>query len=186
MAAKRNRRKTTTQKKSLPIAAMLTSFAVGAFVMFLMNLKDTAPTEDKPHVEPEKVAKADPDTIEPTFDFYTVLPEMEVVVDRPKQSKKKTIVSSPPEKTASVKPVNKVSYLIQVGSFKQAKDADSFKAKLALLGIESRVQTVTIDNASTWHRVQVGPIIGRDKADRLQKQLKSNGIDSLLMRARHG
>lgn len=186
MAAKRNRRK-TTKKNTFPVSVMLTSFAVGAFVMFLLNLKDTAPTQPVVEAKPkQQVAEADPDVIEPTFDFYTVLPEMEVVVDTPKQVKKKTIVSSPPEKTASIKPADKVSYLIQVGSFKNAADADSFKAKLALLGIESRVQTVTIDNSATWHRVQVGPISGRDKADKLQKQLKKNGIDSLLMRARHG
>ena len=95
-------------------------------------------------------------------------------------------MTSPPQKTASVKSVDKVSYLIQVGSFKNAKDADGFKARLALLGIESKVQTVTIDNTATWHRVQVGPIVGRDKVDQLQRQLKKNSIDSLLMRARHG
>jgi cell division protein FtsN len=54
------------------------------------------------------------------------------------------------------------------------------------LGIESKVQTVTIDSKETWHRVQVGPIAGRDKADALQKQLRENDIDSLLMRAKHG
>jgi cell division protein FtsN len=165
---------------------MLISFAVGLFVMFLIHIKDTAPVEKSVKPKVEKKVKKESDVIEPTFDFYTLLPEMEVVVDKPKQVKKKTIISSPQQNTASVQTVDKVSYLIQAGSFKNAADADGFKARLALMGIESRVQTVTIDNASTWHRVQVGPIIGRDKADALQTQLKKNNIDSLLMRARHG
>jgi cell division protein FtsN len=72
--------------------------------------------------------------------------------------------------------------MIQVGSFKKLADADGFRAKLALLGIESKVQTVTIDNKDTWHRVQIGPIAGRNKADALQRQLQENQIDSLLLR----
>ena len=184
MVAKRNHRK-QVEKKSLPLAAMLISFMVGLFVMFLLHIKDSASPNkaiDPPAAKAlEKISKV----IEPTFEFFTLLPEMETLVDEPRQAKKKIIVSSP-QKTANLKPQDKVSYLIQVGSFKSAKDADGLKARLALLGIESKVQTVKIDNEATWHRVQVGPIVGRDKVDILQKQLKKNKIESLLMRARHG
>lgn len=178
MAARKN-----TRQRSLPWGPMFISFAVGLFIMFLVNIKDNVPVEkaDKA-VEKTQKSKA----IEPTFDFYTLLPEMEVVVDTPKQAQKKTIVTSPPQQTSSTKSENKVSYLLQVGSFKSAEDADSYRARLALLGIESKVQTVTIDKKDTWHRVQIGPIVGRDKADMLQRQLKQNNIESLLMRARHG
>lgn len=166
---------------------MFISFAVGAFVMFLFHLNDAVPVDEKPTKAAKTVANKKSKVIEPTFDFYTLLPEMEVVVDSQKQVPQKQIVTSPPQKTASVaKKVNQESYMIQVGSFKKAEDADGFRARLALLGIESKVQTVTIDNKDTWHRVQVGPISGRDSADKLQKQLKQNSIDSLLMRARHG
>ena len=184
MVAKRNHRK-QVEKKSLPLAAMLISFMVGLFVMFLLHIKDSASPNkaiDPPAAKAlEKISKV----IEPTFEFFTLLPEMETLVDEPRQAKKRIIVSSP-KKTANLKPQDKVSYLIQVGSFKSAKDADGLKARLALLGIESKVQTVKIDNEATWHRVQVGPIVGRDKVDVLQKQLKKNKIESLLMSARHG
>ena len=184
MVAKRNHRK-QVEKKSLPLAAMLISFMVGLFVMFLLHIKDSASPNkaiDPPAAKAlEKISKV----IEPTFEFFTLLPEMETLVDEPRQVKKSIIVSTP-KKSANLKPQDKVSYLIQVGSFKSAKDADGLKARLALLGIESKVQTVKIDNEATWHRVQVGPIVGRDKVDVLQNQLKKNKIESLLMRARHG
>ena len=96
MVAKRNQRK-QAQKKSLPIGAMLISFAVGLFVMFLVHLKDSAPVEKTVTPPAKKVVKKDSNVIEPTFDFYTLLPEMEVVVDKPTQVKKRTIVSSPPQ-----------------------------------------------------------------------------------------
>lgn len=184
MATKRRNRRKQPEKRGLPIAAMLISFAVGAFVMFLLHLKDSVPVDNTAE-PPEKVAeKSVPETIEPTFDFYDILPEMEVKVDKPKVPVKKSAASKEPKKTAAVKKPESVSYLIQVGSFKNAADADGFKARVALLGIESKVQTVTIDNSETWHRVLIGPIAGRDKADGIQKQLKKNKIDSFLLRTR--
>ncbi len=181
MAVKKNTRN-KKQEKSLPWGAMFLSFAIGAFAMFLLHLKDNVPVDKATKKVVEKEQNK-PTRVEPTFDFYTLLPEMEVVVDTPQKSTT-PIVTSPHTTTADSH--DKVSYMLQVGSFRKASDADSYRARLALLGIESKVQTVTIDNKDTWHRVQVGPIIGRDKADKLQKQLKQNKIESLLMKAKHG
>lgn len=195
MAAKRNTRNTRNDSgRTLPWGPMLLSFAVGVFVMFLLHLKDNVP-EDKSGAEKTQQSeqKAEKKTVEPTFDFYTLLPEMEVVVES-KNKGEPPVVSSPPEESQPAtttpaetkQPEPAESYMIQVGSFKKLADADGFRARLALLGIESKVQTVTIDSKETWHRVQVGPIAGRNKADALQKQLRENDIDSLLMRAKHG
>lgn len=183
MAARRNTRN-DNPPRSMPWGPMLLSFAVGAFVMFLLHLKDNVPVEKTNKAETEKASKSN--TIKPTFDFYTLLPEMEVVVENEK-APKQPIVTSPTQQTEkSEQPQQNESYMLQVGSFKKMADADGFRARLAFLGIESKVQTVTIDNKETWHRVQVGPIKGRKQADALQKKLRENDIESLLMRAKHG
>ncbi|WP_104934268.1 SPOR domain-containing protein [Methylophaga nitratireducenticrescens] len=198
MATRRNTRKQSSkQGGSMPWGPMLISFAVGAFVMFLLHLKENVPADQQQAKTTQQQPKKS--SVEPTFDFYTLLPETEVVVEKPKtiaNQPQKPIVSSPPEEIsaapeqteqAAAKPSeDAVSYMIQVGSFKKLEDADGFRARLAFLGIESKVQTVTIDNTDTWHRVQVGPVVGRSKADALQKQLRDNDIDSLLLRAKHG
>jgi cell division protein FtsN len=185
VAAKRNTRN-QPEKKSIPWGPLLLGFAVGAFVMFLLHLKDNVPAQTADKTKPEaKQQEKKSKAVEPTFDFYTLLPEMEVIVDDKKSTPKPVVTSPPTEKKQTTQPAKKESFLLQVGSFKKMDDADAFRAKLAFLGIESKVQTVTIDNQSTWHRVQVGPIVGRDKADSIQKQLKQNKIDSLLMRAKH-
>lgn len=183
----RNTRNKVEPKASIPWVPMLISFIVGLFIMFLFHLNDNvtppAPKKDKPVVKVEKK----PNTVEPTFEFYSLLPEMEVVVnDRPTPKVKPAQKPEKEKPNVTSNPVKKVedtaSYLLQVGSFKKLNDADGFKARLAFLGIESKVQTVTIDNKMTWHRVQVGPITGREKADLVKKQLKQNKIDSLLVR----
>jgi len=184
VAAQRNTRNNKqAEQKSLPWGPMFLSFAVGLFVMFLIHLNDNVEPQAS-HSSSTEQAKKPSNTIEPTFEFYTLLPEMEVVVNsspRPQsqtsQQEKKPEISSKEDKN---------TYLLQVGSFRKLSDADGFKAKLAFLGIESKVQTVTIDNKDTWHRVQVGPIIGRVKADAVKTQLKKNKIDSLLVRTKHG
>ena len=189
MAERRNSRN-SAPKKVMPWGPMLLSFAVGAFIMFLLHIKDDptiVATPEKKEIE-KKVSKNN-NGVEPTFEFYTLLPEMEVVVETPKKTQPPvvTLPTTPTTPTTNNdQSVDKVSYLLQVGSFRKASDADAYKAKLAFLGVESRVQTVTIDDKDTWHRVQIGPVIGRDKADALQKQLKQNSIDSLLMRAKNG
>lgn len=185
MAQKRNSRN-SAPKRSLPWGPMFISFAVGAFIMFLLHIKDNpVPDTQQKKVSEKKLSKNNK-AVEPTFEFYTLLPEMEVVVENPKKTQT-PIVTLPTNPTTNPEQVvDKINYLLQVGSFRNASDADAYKAKLAFLGVESKVQKVTIDNKDTWHRVQVGPILGRDKADALQKQLKQNDIDSLLMRAKNG
>lgn len=186
--AKRNTRNDNASR-SLPWGPMLLSFAVGAFIMFLLHIKDNVP-EDKSSQTETTIQKQEQQGVEPTFDFYTLLPEMEVVVENKNKGEQPVVTSPPqepqPEPKTAPQAEPTASYMIQVGSFKKQSDADGFRAKLALLGIESKVQTVTIDNKDTWHRVQIGPIAGRDKADTLQKQLRQNDIDSLLLRAKHG
>jgi len=183
VAARRNARNKAEQK-SLPWGPMFISFAVGLFVMFLVHLNDNVIPEQSDH----KTSKAPKKSkgIEPTFEFYSLLPEMEEVVERPKQR----VVASPTQEKAIKRDTADTSennnYLLQVGSFRKSADADAYKAKLAFLGIESKVQTVTIDNKNTWHRVQVGPIVGRKKADAVKVQLQENKIDSLLVRIKNG
>lgn len=191
MATKQNTRNRQQQQRgSMPWGPMLLSFAVGAFVMFLVHLKDNVPADGTPKTAQQQKKPAG---IEPTFDFYTLLPESEEVVTRP-QAKQQPIVTAPPEESTepetpipaeTAKTEATESYMIQVGSFKKLSDADAYRAKLAFLGVESKVQTVTIDDKDTWHRVQIGPIAGRAQADAMQKQLRDNAIDSLLLRAKH-
>ena len=69
--AKRNTRNDNTSR-SLPWGPMLLSFAVGAFIMFLLHIKDNVP-EDKTSQTNNKNRQQEKKGVEPTFDFYTCL-----------------------------------------------------------------------------------------------------------------
>jgi cell division protein FtsN len=118
-------------------------------------------------------ATSERDKAENRFQFYEILPQYEVVV--PDEKAPATGNARP---RAAAAPG---SYLLQVGSFSAAADADRMKANLALLGFESDVQRVTIDG-NVFNRVRIGPIVDLDAAKRTQRQLGAAGYDTMLMK----
>ena len=110
----------------------------------------------------------------PQYDFFTVLPEMEVVVPQRELSDQAEPGAAAPEDDAVEQ------FILQAGSFRSAADADEMKARLALLGSVATIQQVTVDN-QTWHRVRIGPVSGARAADSLRRQLQDNGIEVLVL-----
>ncbi|MDX1569930.1 MAG: SPOR domain-containing protein [Xanthomonadales bacterium] len=108
----------------------------------------------------------------PKYDFYTVLPEMEVVIPEEELADR---VNRRQTEADSAGP-----FVIQVGSFREYADADRIKAELALLGIIAHVREVSIDER-TWHRVRVGPFDSIRETDRVKRQLQSNNYDALVL-----
>jgi len=107
------------------------------------------------------------------FDFYEVLPQYEVVIPE---------VEFEPRSNAAVRAVEEPGrYVLQVGSFTEIADADRMRANLALLGIESRIQRVTIDE-EVFHRVRIGPINELAELNRIRARLRGARLDSLLMK----
>ena len=72
-------------------------------------------------------------------------------------------------------------YVLQAGSFSRYEDADRRRAELALQGIESSIQRVTIDDR-TYHRVRIGPIDDLDELNMLRSRLRAARIDVLRIR----
>lgn len=105
------------------------------------------------------------------YDFYKILPQYEVVVPEEDPRKPATSTSNSPG-----------TYYLQVGAFRQMPEADSRKAELAMLGIVSSIQTVTIDPGNTWHRVRIGPVKDMRQLDRTKRQLQENNISFVTLK----
>ena len=110
---------------------------------------------------------------EPRFSFYSMLPNFEVVIPE-----RESDVSADNEPQAIVDPG---VYVLQAGSFSEFADADRRRATLAMQGIESRIQRVTIDD-KTYHRVRIGPIDDLDQLNILRSRLRTANIDVLRIR----
>ncbi|MGE0030732.1 MAG: SPOR domain-containing protein [Steroidobacteraceae bacterium] len=130
---------------------------------------DSAPKGAEP-ASTRDSASEEPDR----YSFYEMLPNFEVVV---------------PEREAAVRPdaptapaVERTgSYVLQVGSYRKFEEADRVRAQLALQGIESKVQRVSVDN-DTWHRVRVGPVTDLRELNRVRDRLREADMDVLVIR----
>ncbi len=156
---------------------------VGLFAAGLIWLKfgqqQAVVTKPAPARQPESLKReADPQASlppKPRFDFYTTLPEMEVVVPEPDPIPKQAPKKASPATAGS-------TYMLQMGSFRKYRDADRMKASLALLGIQAEIQKVTINNKDTYHRVRSGPYRSSQQINQIRDQLRKNKINSLLIK----
>ncbi|HEY2144710.1 MAG TPA: SPOR domain-containing protein [Steroidobacteraceae bacterium] len=123
--------------------------------------------------EPPDAADAASEDSAKSYAFYEMLPKFEVVVPEKDKDVRPDIKSVPETRPGT--------YMLQAGSYKNFADADRVRAKLALQGIESKVQKVTVDN-DTWHRIRIGPISKLDELNRMRQILRKADVDVLVIR----
>ncbi len=131
------------------------------------------------------------------FEFGELLLEEEYVLSPPQrpeppEPKEETAASSsstpaqPAATTASAtappRDDGKSAYVIQVGSFRKFEDADRTKATLALSGLETFIQKVTVEGRGEFYRVRVGPFSQYDAAEQTTNQLIQLKFQPLIFR----
>jgi cell division protein FtsN len=124
----------------------------------------------------KKAVETEPADEEPpakSYDFYDMLPKFEVVVPEKEKDVRPDVRAAPETRPGT--------YVLQAGSYKNFSDADRIRAQLALQGIESKVQKVSVD-ADTWHRIRIGPISNLDELNRMRQKLRKSDIDVLVIR----
>ncbi len=138
----------------------------------------TTASSEKPSPAPQPVKQEEPpppDDVTPQkrFDFYTMLEEMEV-----------EITDEELEQALSLLPKvdRSGTYILQVGSFRNHADADALKARLALLGLEARIEAVVNKSGNTWHRVRLGPFTDIKLMKKARRKLKNNHIDFVMLK----
>lgn len=73
------------------------------------------------------------------------------------------------------------TYFVQAGAYSRTEDAEQQRARLAMLGIESRL-TEREQAGRTVYRVRVGPFDRKEQADAAKEKLNDAGVDSALVR----
>lgn len=194
-------------KKQLPAWAWLACGAlIGGFIVFLATLEPGNEAVKRPKETAQKPAA--PATPKPKYDFYTLLPESEVIVPpeparpeprpvpkpvTPQEAARidtqraelalqgKIPPPPPPVATTAARPGSQ--FFLQAGSFPTREQAESVRAQITLLGQIARLESGTVGDR-TWHRVLVGPFGDRDQMGKAQQVLISNGFNNLLPQQR--
>tara|TARA_B000000532_G_scaffold243763_1_gene240783 strand:+ start:3081 stop:3536 length:456 start_codon:yes stop_codon:yes gene_type:complete len=97
------------------------------------------------------------------FEFYDILPKLKVLDDN--------------KKVIENKKFNKI--IVQIGIYKNYKYAESIKAQLLLIGLDSKIISSSNDK-DTVFKVTLDPIDNQKDLDNVVSKLKSNEINYLL------
>lgn len=185
-------------------------FIAGAFSVGLAWLKlgpaelQALTTSLQTAVQPQPTAKAEEPAKHagaprPQFQFYSLLPEREVMVSEDEVDRRARATSSvpsprpsPPPPGAPVAaaeapppppaaPASDEVLMLQVAAFKGRADAESLKAQLALKGMQAGIESANIKGES-YHRVRLGPYRSIEQLQAARNRLKSSGYDSAVVR----
>ncbi|MEI8325574.1 MAG: SPOR domain-containing protein [Betaproteobacteria bacterium] len=72
-------------------------------------------------------------------------------------------------------------YFVQAGAFRTPEDAEAQRVKLSLAGVEAKVSEREQSGRNVF-RVRVGPIDGKDEADKTKERLDGAGFETALIR----
>ena len=186
----KNARRKPVKKPVAGWVWMLSGLMIGLLIAFLVYLSQQPGMSDrysKSDHDPEPVAKkasvkkprskSDTKTVDNglRYEFYTVLPESEIVIPEQEMVER--------EKSRPGAQQKKHAYILQAGSFRKKQEAETLKARLALIGIESSVDKVQV-HGDTWLRIRIGPFVSIREINSTRNRLRSNDINAILIRAR--
>lgn len=180
----------------------------GALVMSLFTLEpgDDSIKRQETAEKSKPASKADSKPRvenKPKFEFYTILPESEVIVppdvlpekappppsqqeiaarEKAEAARAQAILDgkTPPPAPARAEVTH---FYLQAGSFPSRETAESVRAQLILTGQDVHIEPGQVAN-KTWHRVLVGPFSSRAQLESAQKQLANSGFTNLLLQQR--
>ena len=182
--AKRRRQRRTNNSSAPGWVWLLAGLGLGLCVaagVYFVDLR--APTQQPPprpaprsqqEMAPAQVpAAAVEEHPAKRFDFYELLPKFEVVIPETERD------ARPDSNPVALEQPG--TYVLQAGSFSTYTDADRMRAQLALLGVESRIQKVSIDE-KTYHRVRIGPLSDLSALNNTRERLRDARVEIMVIR----
>ncbi len=196
---------------------LLIGLGIGGAVFGYLQFRDKwgQPVSNLPQPNPQAQAPASgsedgvPEPTErpkPKYDFYTLLPEKEVVIpDAELDAQARAEAAKPPVATvadpaaavnpdasavpaASAEPVagapsDAPRYLIQAGAFRGNTEAEALKAQIAMTGEIARVEVAQI-KGNTVYRVRMGPYPNASALAAAKQALASHGITAQAIKVK--
>ncbi|WP_242108703.1 SPOR domain-containing protein [Luteimonas aquatica] len=94
-----------------------------------------------------------------------------------------TAPASPAATTASAAAQPQARYILQAGAFGASGDAEALKARIALLGLNARVESAAI-GGKTVYRVRMGPYGTATELADAKNKLGNGGLPAMAIKAR--
>jgi cell division protein FtsN len=181
------RRKTGAWRQLPRWAVLFAGLVLGVALVLISQLIDTrmkskdgivalfTPSQKKAVQSTAPPSQTGGNAKKPTYDFYTILPEIETVLPE-------RVTDT--ESTAKTLTEKNIRYILQAASFASFEEADRLKAKLALNGLISQIQKITIEGRGEFHRVRLGPFEGIEDLNMTDEKLRRLGIKALRLKVK--
>lgn len=104
------------------------------------------------------------------FDFYKLLPGEGRAPDLSGEARDRNGVQNGP------------TYYIQVAALSNATEADNLKARLAMNGFESRIQSIETPEGKLLHRVRIGPYETENEVEKVKVEMAEFNFDVTVVR----
>lgn len=172
-------RKAGPRSRGSGILPFFTGLSIGLFTALLVYLHEHDPSASlaTPVAGPDPAVPGDDTESRPRFDFYAILPEVEVKVPDWAFSEPASVPTEPQVEEVA-------SFVLQAGAFRNYEDADRAKANLALLGISADIQRVILNGRDVWFRVLIGPFSDVADFDNARQRLVDNGLPYIVHRTK--
>lgn len=106
----------------------------------------------------------------------SVTPAPAAAAPKPAAAPAATVAATAPAATENVR------YILQAGAFGASGDAESTKAKLAMMGLAARVESAQI-NGNTVYRVRMGPYGTASELAEAKAKLNGTGLQAMAIKA---
>lgn len=184
------------QLQQHPIVAQVATPTVADTTLAGLSPETVEKLEQQPDMSlpPEAANELERDV--PQFDFYTILPEKEVLVPEQdiitrvreeREAQQVTTAKMSIDSTATdvieepqPSPMKaSVSYMMQAGSYKNSVDAEKMRSNLEAMGIEARIEKAKVGE-TLYHRIKMGPYAQMSSVSNIRARLKQSGIDVIV------
>ena len=91
------------------------------------------------------------------------------------------VAPPPPASAGAADGSEKLSYMLQAGSYASQDSAEGVKAKLALIGFEASVVPADVAG-KTMYRVRVGPFASLEEMNQARSRLSESGVEASAVR----
>lgn len=161
------RKKAPEPKRLIPAwVYFLLGVACTLFVQFFIHLAQVESPGQTQEVEKTERKQATVKKQKPEYHFYDALKNQKVTVD---------------SKPVQAREQESYNYALQAGSFKSEQDANQLRAEITLLGLDASIEQRN-SNATTWHRVIVGPFTSRSKLQKARSILIDNDLPTMVIK----
>lgn len=175
---------TTQRQRGNTLLGLVIGLVIGlgiAVAVALLINKSAAPFKNKGGAADKTEAQATQlqDPNKPLYGSKDAVREAAKEFVKPADAPKAGDAKAVPAEPARVEEAKSV-YFLQAGAYKEQTDAESARARLALIGVESRISEGTVDNAPLY-RVRIGPFGEVEAMNRTRAKLAENGVEAAVV-----